>query len=91
MTHREDWENIITATEERKQRRKRMTTTTTMGKFVKMASVLNDDRAIPYDILDILEGTYHSKSQGKEIAFKDMDIHYFIRVMSNLSSPIDTP
>ena len=90
MTHRDDWENIITATEERKQRRKRMTTTT-MGKFVKMASVLNDDRAIPYDILDILEGTYHSKSQGKDIAFKDMDIHYFIRVMSNLSSPIDTP
>jgi len=90
MTHKDDWEHIITATEERKQRRKRMTTTT-MGKFVKMASVLNDDRAIPYDILDILEGTYHSKSQGKEIAFKDMDIHYFIRVMSNLSSPIDTP
>ena len=89
MTHKDDWEHITTATEERKQRRKRMTTT--MGKFVKMASVLNDDRAIPYDILDILEGTYHSKSQGKEIAFKDMDIHYFIRVMSNLSSPIDTP
>ena len=89
MTHKDDWEHITTATEERKQRRKRMTTT--MGKFVKMASVLNDDRAIPYDILDILEGTYHSKSQDKEIAFKDMDIHYFIRVMSNLSSPIDTP
>ena len=48
----------------------------------KVQSVL-DNRAIPNDILGLLDTTYYSKSKAKEIRLGDMDITHFVRVYNN--------
>ena len=45
----------------------------------KVQSII-DDRAIPVDILELLDTTYYSKSKDKEIRLGDMDITHFVRV-----------
>ena len=49
----------------------------------KVQSII-DERAIPVDILELLDTTYYSKSKAKEIRLGDMDITHFVRVYSNL-------
>ena len=48
-----------------------------------------DNRAIPSDIIGLLDTTYYSKSKDKEIRLGDMDITHFVRVYNNVSSGID--
>jgi hypothetical protein len=48
----------------------------------KVQSVL-DNRAIPHDIIGLLDTTYYSKSKEKEIRLGDMDITHFVRVYNN--------
>ena len=48
----------------------------------KVQSVL-DNRAIPHDIIGLLDTTYYSKSKAKEIRLGDMDITHFVRVYNN--------
>ena len=45
----------------------------------KMQSII-DERAIPSDILKILDEEYFSKSKGVPIRLGDMDITHFVRV-----------
>ncbi len=45
----------------------------------KVQSII-DERAIPSDILELLDDTYYSKSKDKEIRLGDMDITHFVRV-----------
>ena len=45
----------------------------------KVQSII-DNRAIPSDILELLDTTYYSKSKDKEIRLGDMDITHFVRV-----------
>ena len=49
----------------------------------KVQSVL-DNRAIPHDIIGLLDTTYYSKSKDRDIRLGDMDITHFVRVYSNL-------
>ena len=49
----------------------------------KVQSII-DDRAIPVDILELLDTTYYSKSKDRDIRLGDMDITHFVRVYSNL-------
>ena len=48
----------------------------------KVQSII-DERAIPVDILELLDTTYYSKSKEKEIRLGDMDITHFVRVYNN--------
>ena len=48
----------------------------------KVQSII-DERAIPVDILELLDTTYYSKSKAKEIRLGDMDITHFVRVYNN--------
>ena len=48
----------------------------------KVQSII-DERAIPSDILELLDDTYYSKSKDKEIRLGDMDITHFVRVYNN--------
>ena len=52
----------------------------------KVQSII-DERAIPSDILELLDDTYYSKSKDRDIRLGDMDITHFVRVYSN---PKDT-
>ena len=45
----------------------------------KVQSII-DERAIPVDILELLDTTYYSKSKGVHIRLGDMDITHFVRV-----------
>tara|TARA_B100001939_G_scaffold137796_1_gene119488 strand:+ start:207 stop:443 length:237 start_codon:yes stop_codon:yes gene_type:complete len=45
----------------------------------KVQSII-DNRAIPSDILEILDEEYFSKSKGVPIRLGDMDITHFVRV-----------
>jgi len=45
----------------------------------KVQSII-DERAIPSDILEILDDEYFSKSKGVHIRLGDMDITHFLRV-----------
>ena len=45
----------------------------------KVQSII-DNRAIPSDILEILDEEYFSKSKGVHIRLGDMDITHFVRV-----------
>ncbi len=45
----------------------------------KVQSII-DERAIPVDILELLDTTYYSKSKDKDIRLGDMDITHFVRV-----------
>ena len=45
----------------------------------KIQSII-DNRAVPSDILEILDEEYFSKSKGVTIRFGDMDITHFVRV-----------
>ena len=47
-----------------------------------MQSII-DERAIPSDIIGLLDTTYYSKSKDKEIRLGDMDITHFVRVYNN--------
>ena len=49
----------------------------------KVQSII-DERAIPVDILELLDTTYYSKSKDRDIRLGDMDIAYFVRVYSNI-------
>ena len=49
----------------------------------KVQSII-DDRAIPVDILELLDTTYYSKSKDRDIRLGDMDITHFVRVYSNI-------
>ena len=49
----------------------------------KVQSII-DERAIPVDILELLDTTYYSKSKNRDIRLGDMDITHFVRVYSNL-------
>ena len=49
----------------------------------KVQSII-DERAIPVDILELLDTTYYSKSKDRDIRLGDMDITHFVRVYSNL-------
>ena len=49
----------------------------------KVQSII-DERAIPVDILQLLDTTYYSKSKDRDIRLGDMDITHFVRVYSNL-------
>ena len=49
----------------------------------KVQSII-DERAIPVDILELLDTTYYSKSKDRDIRLGDMDISHFVRVYSNL-------
>ena len=45
----------------------------------KVQSII-DERAIPVDILELLDTTYYSKSKGVHMRLGDMDITHFVRV-----------
>ena len=45
----------------------------------KVQSII-DERAIPVDILELLDTTYYSKSKDRDIRLGDMDITHFVRV-----------
>ena len=45
----------------------------------KVQSII-DERAIPSDILELLDTTYYSKSKDRDIRLGDMDITHFVRV-----------
>jgi hypothetical protein len=45
----------------------------------KVQSII-DNRAVPSDILEILDEEYFSKSKGVPIRLGDMDITHFVRV-----------
>ena len=49
----------------------------------KVQSII-DERAIPSDILELLDDTYYSKSKDRDIRLGDMDITHFVRVYNNL-------
>ena len=49
----------------------------------KVQSII-DNRAIPVDILELLDTTYYSKSKDRDIRLGDMDITHFVRVYSNI-------
>ena len=49
----------------------------------KVQSII-DERAIPSDILELLDDRYYSKSKDRDIRLGDMDITHFVRVYSNL-------
>ena len=49
----------------------------------KVQSVL-DNRAIPHDIIGLLDTTYYSKSKDRDIRLGDMDITHFVRVYNNI-------
>ena len=49
----------------------------------KVQSII-DERAIPFDILELLDTTYYSKSKDRDIRLGEMDITHFVRVYSNL-------
>ena len=49
----------------------------------KVQSII-DERAIPSDILELLDDTYYSKSKDRDIRLGDMHITHFVRVYSNL-------
>ena len=49
----------------------------------KVQSVI-DERAIPSDILELLDTEYYSKSKGVHMRLGTMDITHFVRVYSNL-------
>ena len=49
----------------------------------KVQSII-DERAIPVEILELLDTTYYSKSKDRDIRLGDMDITHFVRVYSNL-------
>jgi|TARA_Y100000015_G_scaffold26701_1_gene25925 hypothetical protein len=49
----------------------------------KVQSII-DERAIPSDILELLDTTYYSKSKDRDIRLGDMDITHFVRVYSNI-------
>ena len=49
----------------------------------KVQSII-DERAIPVDILQLLDTTYYSKSKDRDIRLGDMDITHFVRVYSNI-------
>ena len=48
----------------------------------KVQSII-DERAIPSDILELLDDTYYSKSKDRDIRLGDMDITHFVRVYNN--------
>ena len=48
----------------------------------KVQSII-DERAIPVDILELLDTTYYSKSKDRDIRLGDMDITHFVRVYNN--------
>ena len=45
----------------------------------KVQSII-DEKAIPVDILELLDTTYYSKSKDRDIRLGDMDITHFVRV-----------
>jgi hypothetical protein len=49
----------------------------------KVQSII-DERAIPSDILELLDTTYYSKSKDRDIRLGDMDITHFVRVYNNI-------
>jgi len=49
----------------------------------KVQSII-DDRAIPSDILELLDTEYYSKSKGVHMRLGTMDITHFVRVYSNI-------
>ena len=49
----------------------------------KVQSII-DERAIPVDILELLDTTYYSKSKDRDIRLGDMDITHFVRVYNNI-------
>ena len=49
----------------------------------KVQSII-DERAIPFDILELLDTTYYSKSKDRDIRLGDMDITHFVRVYNNI-------
>ena len=49
----------------------------------KVQSII-DERAIPSDILELLDDTYYSKSKDRDIRLGDMDITHFLRVYNNI-------
>ena len=49
----------------------------------KVQSVL-DNRAIPHDIIGLLDTTYYSKSKDRDIRLGDMDITHFVSVYNNI-------
>tara|TARA_R100001440_G_scaffold14975_1_gene25503 strand:- start:35 stop:283 length:249 start_codon:yes stop_codon:yes gene_type:complete len=49
----------------------------------KVQSII-DERAVPSDILELLDTEYYSKSKGVHMRLGTMDITHFVRVYSNL-------
>ena len=49
----------------------------------KVQSVI-DERAIPSDILELLDTEYYSKSKGVHMRLGTMDITHFVRVYNNI-------
>ncbi len=49
----------------------------------KVQSLIENNRAIPSDIHEILDEMYFSKSKGVHIRLGDMDITHFVRVFKN--------
>ena len=47
----------------------------------KVQSLIENNRAIPSDIHEILDEMYFSKSKGVHIRLGDMDITHFVRVV----------
>jgi len=54
----------------------------------KVQSII-DDRAIPSDILEILDEEYYSKSKGVHMRLGTMDITHFVRVYNNVASGME--
>ena len=54
----------------------------------KVQSII-DERAIPSDILELLDDTYYSKSKDRDIRLGDMDITHFVRVYNNIEDRCD--
>ena len=54
----------------------------------KVQSII-DDRAIPSDILELLDTEYYSKSKGVHMRLGTMDITHFVRVYNNVASGME--
>ena len=54
----------------------------------KIQSII-DNRAVPSDILEILDEEYYSKSKGVHMRLGNMDITHFVRVYNNVASGME--
>ena len=53
-----------------------------MQQLIKIINAITN-RATPYDICELLEQDYYSKSRQENIKYGDMDLFHFIRVFIN--------